>query len=353
MGAEEASAVRAAVADVMDNGPWVGGPAIAEFERAFAAASGSRHVIAVANGTDALTLAMLALGLPEGSGILMAANEGGYSATAARSAGLQPVIADVDEGMSVGVPQAERALRSGVAAIVVTHLHGDVGALQELDAWRTERGLFLIEDCAQAHGARSRGRQVGTTGDLAAYSFYPTKNLGAIGDAGAVVTEVAELSDQVRALRQYGWDDRHRIAMPGGRNSRMDPLHAVSLTSRLPWLEPRNARRREIANRYRGAIQGTGLRMHGDPVETVAHHAVVMSSRRDELADHLRNKGIGVAIHYPYLLDEMPGLGLVRSDTPVARRLRDEILSLPCFPELAEHEVNRVVDALAEWRDHD
>ncbi|MES1212695.1 MAG: DegT/DnrJ/EryC1/StrS family aminotransferase, partial [Leifsonia sp.] len=291
--------------------------------------------------------------LPPGAAVLVAANEGGYAAAAARSIGLRPIVADVGESMSIGASEAEAAITSDTVAIVVTHLHGDAAPLSDLDDWRRRHGLAMIEDCAQAHGARSGGRPVGTTGDAAAYSFYPTKNLGAIGDAGAVATDDAALAERVRRLRQYGWDDRRRITIPGGRNSRLDPLQAAVLAARLPWLEPRNERRRMIANRYRRAVAGSGIRIHGDEHETVAHHAVALTDRRDDLAAYLEERGIAVAIHYPYLLTEMPGLDLPHGDHPVARRFRDTMLTLPCFPELTDGEIDRVVAALTEWSTHE
>jgi dTDP-4-amino-4,6-dideoxygalactose transaminase len=349
---DESEAVRAAIAQVVSDGPWIGGPVLERFESEYARASGSAHVVGVANGTDALMLAMLALDLPAGSDVLVAANEGGYAAAAARAIGLRPVVTDVGESMSIGVPEAEAALTPETAAIVVTHLHGEAAPLSDLDGWRRRHGLALIEDCAQAHGARSGGRPVGTTGDAAAYSFYPTKNLGAIGDAGAVATDDPARAERVRRLRQYGWDDRRRITIPGGRNSRMDPLQAAVLAARLPWLESRNERRRLIANRYRQAVAGSAIRIHGDERETVAHHAVALTERRDDLAAFLGERGIAVAVHYPYLLGDMPGLLLEPRAVPVAERFRDTMLSLPCFPELNDDEVDRVVSALTDWIAH-
>lgn len=349
---DESAAIHTAMMQVVSDGPWIGGPAVEQFEAEYAEASGSAHIVGVANGTDALVLAMLALDLPAGSAVLVAANEGGYAATAARSIGLRPVATDVGESMSMGAPQAEAAMTPDTAAIVVTHLHGDAAPLSDLDDWRRRHGLAMIEDCAQAHGARSQGRPVGTTGDVAAYSFYPTKNLGAIGDAGAVATDDPARAERVRRLRQYGWDDQRRVTIPGGRNSRMDPLQAAVLTARLPWLESRNERRRMIANRYRQAVAGSAIRIHGDERETVAHHAVALTDRRDDLAAFLGERGITVAVHYPYLLGEMPGLRLDAGPVPVAERFRDSMLSLPCFPELTDDEVDRVVAALTDWIDH-
>lgn len=350
MGSDEAAAVRAAMSRVLEDGPWVGGPAVEDFETAFATASGLLHVVGTGNGTDALALAMLSLDLREGSRVLVAANEGGYAATAARMCGLVPLAMDIDElTMQPTVELADRAWAPSVSAIVITHLHGDPVGLSELDAWRRHRGLSLIEDCAQAHGALHEGRHVGSTGDAAAYSFYPTKNLGTVGDAGAAGFADAAAAERARSLRQYGWGARQRPELRGGRNSRLDPMHAAILTARLPWLEARNTRRRSIADRYRVAIDGSSLTMIGDSRYTVAHHAVVISPERSALAEHLAAHGVATAIHYPYLLGEMPGLEVEGGPTPHASAWRDRILSLPCFPEMTDVEVDHVVDALRSW----
>lgn len=348
---EEALAVRGAIEAVVAKGPWIGGPRVAAFEADFARfVGGGGEVIGCANGTDALTLALLALGLPAGGSVLVAANEGGYAATAARQAGLVPVPIDVDPMTMAPTPESAAAgLDATTCALVVTHLHGDPVPIDALDRWRRAHGLALVEDCAQAHGAREGERHVGTTGDAAAFSFYPTKNLGALGDAGAVMTRDAAVADRVRRLAQYGWDPRPRIEMPGGRNSRLDPIQAAALSARLPFLAARNRRRRDILATYRE--RAPQLDLAGDPVGGVAHHAVVRAERRDDLAAHLERAGIATAVHYGFVLGEMRGLDLDGrpEHTPEALRLSRRILSLPCAPELRDDEIERVAVALAEW----
>lgn len=327
---------------------WVGGEPVAGFERAFGAYLGldsGREVVGVGNGTDALALAFAALGLRPGSKILVSNDEGGYAATAAAQLGLGIRVMDLDPDL--GVPTARTAAAAddpSLAAVVITHLHGDAVPLDDLDAWRRDRGLLLIEDCAQAHGLRSGGAHVGLVGEAATFSFYPTKNLGAAGDAGAVVVD-PETAERTRALREYGWGERYRVEVVGGRNSRLDSLQAAILTARLPFLDQRNSRRREIANRYRSL-----LRLHGDPATTVAHHAVATlpdHSARESLREVLGQRGIMSAIHYPFLVSEMPGLQVSGGPTPVAAIRRDRILSLPCFPEMSEVEIETVEAALS------
>lgn len=361
LGASEREAIDTAIARVLENGPWILGAEVVRFEEEFAQYLGSTpdsatsvgpagEVVGVGNGTDALVVAFTALGLPAGSGVLIAANEGGYAATAARLADLEPVVMDIAEStFAPAAATAQAAWREGVSALVVTHLHGEATDVAELDAWRQQRNLRLIEDCAQAHGARHDGRHVGLRGDAATFSFYPTKNLGTVGDAGAVLFADPLHAELARALRQYGWRERFSVDIPGGRNSRIDPLHAAILSARLAFLDGRNERRRAISAQYRAALAGSAARIHGDPETTVAHHAVVVTQHRDELAAHLASDGIDTDIHYPHLLQEMPGLGLTAVATPNASRARDQILTVPCFPEMTADEVDRVTDSLLRW----
>ncbi len=349
LGSDEGAAVRKAIASVVDGAVWVGGQPVADFELAFAdylGAAPEREVVGVGNGTDALVLAFAALGLAPGSTVLVAADEGGYAAGAATQLGLRVRAMDLDPAL--GVPTAATAAAADapeVAAVVVTHLHGDavpLGGPAGLDAWRRARGLLLVEDCAQAHGLRVEGGHVGLVGDAATFSFYPTKNLGAVGDGGAVVLAHPQAA-VARSLREYGWGERYRIERPGGRNSRLDSVQAAVLCARLPFLDARNARRRAVAGRYRELVT-----LHGDPVTTVAHHAVALLDdldQRDAVRDRLAARGVATAVHYPWLVTEMPGLGVV-GDVPVAAARRDRKLSLPCFPELTDSEVDQVCEAL-------
>ena len=353
LGSAEAADVRRAVERILAEGPWVLGPPVERFERDFAAYTGIPHVVGVGNGTDALVLAFAALGLRPGSAVLVADNEGGYAATAARQLGLMPRVMDVDRTMmGPMVSDAVAADAPDVSCLVVTHLHGDVVQTTELDRWRRARGIAMVEDCAQAHGLRVEGNHVGLTGDAATFSFYPTKNLGAVGDAGAVAFQREDHAKLAVALRQYGWVERYKVEVPGGRNSRLDPLHAAVLSARLPYLDRRNAGRREVVESYRTTLKGSTVQLHGDPASTVAHHAVVLVEDRDALRAHLESRGVTAAVHYPFLVTEMPGLGIEARSTPQAAWLRDRVLSLPCFPEMTVSEVDQVCDALAEWVDH-
>lgn len=350
---EERAAVDAAMRRVTDRGPWIGGPDVEAFEAEFGERAGVPHLVGCANGTDALALALSGLDLAPGAAVLVPGHDGGYAATAARMAGFVPFTVDVDAGSAGPTTATAEAAASAAAglhgepvAIIVAHLHGDPvdpSDLAGIDAWRRLRGMALIEDCAQAAGASG----VAVTGDASAFSFYPTKNLGALGDAGAVGFADAGAAARARALAQYGWGERYRIDLPSGRNSRLDSLQAAVLRARLPFLEGRNDRRRAVRARYAAAAPGLDLL---GTAAGVAHHAVVRTDRRDDLIAHLEERGVTTAIHYPVAVADMPGAGIAGADTTDARRLAASILSLPCTPELTDDEVDAVAEAVAGWR---
>jgi aminotransferase EvaB len=350
----EKAAVQDTMARVLEHGPLILGEWVERFEQEFAdflAAEGSRPtVVGVGNGTDALTVAMSALHLPASARVLVPVNDGGFAAGAVRTAGLTPVAVDVDEVTQlVDLAALEAAPTEDVHAVVVTHLHGQPVDLTPIAAWCDQRGLLLVEDAAQAHGATLGGRRVGSLADAAAFSFYPTKNLGALGDGGAAVFSDRTVADRARRLRQYGWGERFRIEVPGGRNTRLDAVQAGVLSARLPYLDANNVRRREIVAAYREALAGSDAVVLGDAPGAVAHHAVVVHPDRDRLADVLAAHDVATSVHYPWLVTQMPGLAMDAAATPRADRGRRHKLSLPCFPTLTAAEVGRVTTALKTW----
>ena len=352
MPAAEMEAVVAAISAVVASGTYVGGDVVSAFEADFGRAVGpGRHCVSLGSGLDALILALAALELPRGSAVLVPPNDAGFAALAVQSAGLIPMLMDVsEEGLAAVDLVAARATRD-VSALIVTHLHGLVIDLSGVSEWCRERGVRLVEDCSQAHGAHG----LGLLGDAATFSFYPTKNLGALGDGGAVVTADPNIAERVRTLREYGWGDRYSVHVGNGRNSRLDALQAAVLLARIPYLERNNATRRDVVNRYQAAAPNVRFLARND-ASFVAHHAVVVDAARDGLRTQLKGAGIGHAVHYPTLVSEMPGIGLSGAiGTPTALRLRDQLISLPCFPGITEREVDRVSDVLAAWsrRRHD
>lgn len=339
-----------AVASVLEAGTFILGPRVEEFERRFADYCGVRHAVGVASGTDALELALRAAGVGPGDEVITAANTCIPTVAAIETAGATPVLADVDEETATIDPAALAGLvTERTRAVVPVHLYGQCADMDPILELAAERGLKVVEDAAQAHGAGYRGRPAGALGDAAAFSFYPTKNLGALGDAGAVVTNDSSVAERVRMLRAYGERSRYD-SVAQGRNSRLDELQAAVLTAKLPHLDERNARRRELASLYTERLATTSLRL---PAEAGGrrhawHLYVVRSPRRDELRAELAAAGIGTAVHYFRAVHQHPAYAhLGTADLGRSERLAAEVLSLPLFPELTDDEAALVADTVA------
>lgn len=344
-------AVEAALSSTLRSGYFVLGNAVREFESAFAAYCGVAHAVGVGNGTDALELALRALGVGTGDQVLTVANAGGYASAAIRACGARPQYADVDQAtFQISVPVVARALESKPRAIILTHLFGklvDVDALLPLAA---KAGIPVIEDCAQAHGASSGARRAGAFGVMGCFSFYPTKNLGALGDGGAVVTQDLSLAEQIRALRQYGWRDKYRVTLAGGRNSRLDEMQAAILLARMPTLEAENARRRAIAASYRGGITNPHLHVPDrSGAHDVVHLMVIRCAKRDALALHLSALDIASDTHYPVPDHRQEAYFDAEISLPTTEKLASEILTIPCHPAMTDNEVNRVINACNQF----
>lgn len=358
--AEFRDELTSAISAALGSGRWLAGPRIEAFAASFHRYVGASHCVPVANGTDALELAMRALlhnGRACGREAITVANAGGYAVTACRLVGLTPVFADINgQTQLMSIPAAVAALGPETALIVATHLYGsivDVPALRRAVDAAGFGHVAILEDCAQAHGGRLGERRAGSLGDVAAFSFYPTKNLPAMGDAGAVVTSDAELNATLRRLHQYGWSERYRVTIPGGRNSRMDEMQAAVLTTLLPYLDEMNARRRAILAAYRQAGRDR-LCFLAEDDGSAAHLAVGLSDRRDEVQRFMSERGIATDVHYPILDCDQSGW----SDLPqrigpegvnVSRQAVARIVSLPCFPSMTEEEIQWVVEAVQAW----
>jgi aminotransferase EvaB len=353
------ASLTAVITDVVRSGWYLLGTRTEQFESAFAEATGAPHCIGVANGTDALEIALRSLGVERGDEVVTVSNAGGYTLTAVAAIGAVPVFVDVDPAtLTLDLNQAVRAVGPRTMAVVATHLFGwaiDVPRLRRLldDSGWAE--VPILEDAAQAHGAAFHGRRVGSMGDAACFSFYPTKNLGAMGDGGAVTTVRSDVADRARALHQYGWTERYVSTHPGGRNSRIDEIQAAILTEGLVHLDEWNERRRWIVERYRAASSDAIGMVHNprdDAARFVAHLAIARTPHRDEAAAHFARRGVATAVHYPVLDTDvvwLKTLGHVRHPTPNAEQARDEILSLPCFPALDDDEVDQVCSALTDF----
>lgn len=344
-----------ALEDVLDSGHFILGREVAAFEREFAATCHVEHCVAVGNGTDALELGLRACGVDAGDVVAAVANAGLYGSVAIRAIGARPAYVDVDPTTGlVRLDQlAEVCRRQRPRAMIVTHLYGrmvDMPAVLEI---ANAHGTVVVEDCAQAHGAVLADRPAGCWGSVGCFSFYPTKNLGALGDAGAVVAHDTAIADRVRRLRQYGWRDKYDADVCGGRNSRMDELQAAVLRRLLPRLEGWNDRRRVIADAFGRGIRHPLVRsLAGRGRSYVAHLYVVRCPHRTALQAHLYDRGIPTAVHYP-IPDHRQAMH-VGVDTglslPVTEALAGEILTLPCFPEMDDAEVEAVIEGVQSWR---
>jgi dTDP-4-amino-4,6-dideoxygalactose transaminase len=346
--AEDADEIKAAMARVIDSGRYVLGPEVEAFESEFAGASGAAHAIGTGNGTDAIAVILRALGIGPGDEVITTPLSAAYTALAIAMIGARPVFADIDdERLTLDAAAAERAITPRTKALLPVHLYGQPADMNALAALAATRGLALVEDCCQAHLATCAGKPVGTFGDAGAFSFYPTKNLGALGDGGAIITNSAALADRMKRIRNGGQTDRYHHAELGV-NSRLDEMQAAILRARLRRLGPRTERRRALASEYRTRLAGAPVRV---PLEIdrghVYHLFPVRTKRRSALQAHLRSAGIETLVHYPVAISRQPAF---RAANPaacaVAETAADEVLSLPLHPALALEDLARVADAV-------
>jgi dTDP-4-amino-4,6-dideoxygalactose transaminase len=348
------AAIDAAIAAVLDSGRYVLGPAVADFEQRFAQYCGVSHAIGVGNGSDALELALRALGVGSGSTVVTVANAGGYARTAIRACGAIARYVEIDADTLLIDPVAlASALAERPSAVIVTHLYGRLAAIERVVADCASTGVPLIEDCAQAHGALRAARRAGSFGAIGCFSFYPTKNLGALGDGGALVSNDQHLAGRIRALRQYGWSDKYRVDLDGGRNSRLDELQAAILGAKLARLDADNQRRRSVAVAYDEGIGNPEVRLlaRRGADDDVVHLYPVRCPRRDALRAHLAARAIDSEVHYPIPDHWQPAWRETAPPSlPVTEAAAREVLSLPCHPALTNEEVARVIDAVNAFR---
>ena len=346
--------IAAAALRVLESGWYVLGAEVQAFEEAFAAYCGAAHAIGVGNGTDALMLALRALGVGAGDEVITVPMTAAFGVFAITMTGAAPVFVDIEPGTANMDPALlEAAITPRTKAIMPVHLYGQAADLGPILEIATQRGIPVVEDAAQAHGALWEGRRVGSVGRIAGFSFYPSKNLGANGDGGAVVTNDPDLAQRVRMLHNGGQQGRYNHVMPGV-NSRLDELQAAMLRVKLAHLDAWNAARRRRAGRYDELLAGSGvalpeLRAGAAPQGHVWHLYVVRHPRRDALAAHLKERGIGTGVHYPTAIHMQPAfrtLGIAPGTFPVAERQAREALSLPLYPELPLDDVAYVADAV-------
>ena len=336
---------------VIRSGRYILGPELAAFEHEFAISIGAKHAIGVANGTDALMLALKAAGIGPGDEVITVANTFAATALAIAYTGATPVFVDI-KGHLMDPAQLEAALSPQTRAIIPVHLYGQCAEMETIKDFAKRHELFVLEDACQAHGAMYRGQPAGTIGQAGAFSFYPTKNLGAYGDAGMIVTNDHELADKLRLLRNYGQLDRYHYALQGF-NSRMDEIQAAILRLKLNSLIEMNGRRRDIGEYYAKALAEFELA----PTELlegsthVYHLYVAALPERDRLREHLKERGVETLIHYPVPLHLQPSFSSARcvGDLPVTMERAGQIVSLPLSPWMSNEAVDYVIAAVRDF----
>ena len=343
-----------AIREVIESSAFAGGPFVERFEEEFAAYSGSAYAIGVGNGTDALWLTLLALGIGEGDEVITVPNTFIATVEAITCCKAQPVFVDVDENTFTMDPaELKKSLTERTKAIIPVHLFGQPADMDPILEFARMHGLFVIEDAAQAHGAEYKGRKAGTLGDAGCFSFYPGKNLGAFGEAGAVVTSDADLAEKIGALRDHGQARKYHHALFGW-NCRMDGIQAAILSIKLCHLEEANLLRRERALQYNqafGGIEAIATPFEADYARHVYHVYAIRVQERDEVRRYLEEKGIGCGVHYPipiHLQEAFRGLGYTEGAFPIAEKLAEEFLSLPMFPELTTEQTQYVACCVNE-----
>ena len=350
---EDAADVRAAIDRVLARGWFILGPELSAFEEEFALASGAAHAIGVGTGTDAIALILRALDIGPGDEVITTPLSAAYSALAIMMAGATPVFADIDpDRMTLDPDAVEAAITPRTAAILPVHLYGQPADMVCIRTIATRHNLAIVEDSCQAHLATCAGQPVGSFGIAAAFSFYPTKNLGALGDAGAITTNDAALAARLRRTRNGGQTDRYHHVEPGW-NSRLDEMQAAVLRARLTYLPAWTERRRALAGRYRSGLAGGPLTVPPQrDTGHVYHLFPVRTHDRAGLIAHLERAGVGTIIHYPVPIPRQPALaGITAPDAcPIADRVCREVCSLPLHPHLTDTDADTVMAAVSRWQ---
>jgi dTDP-4-amino-4,6-dideoxygalactose transaminase len=343
-----------AIREVIDSGIFAGGPAVVLFEEGFAKFCNCEHAVGLGSGTEAVWLALMACGVGSGDEVITAPTTFMATAEAITYCGATPVFVDVDERTYTMDPGAlSRALTSRTKAIVPVHLFGQMANMDPILKFARQHGLFVVEDAAQAHGAEYKRRKAGSMGDVGCFSFYPGKNLGALGEAGAVVTNNLELRDKIRILRDHGQVRKYQHTMIGW-NCRMDAIQGACLAIKLRHLQRGNELRRKHAQRYNEGFQGLDevvTPIEADYARHVYHVYTIRVQGRDGVIRQLEEKGVGYGVHYPipiHLQEAYAGLGYERGAFPVSEMIASEVLSLPMYPELEEDQIDFVIETVTE-----
>ena len=347
--------IDAAIERVLDRGRYILGEEVTSFEAEFAAYIGVSHAVGVGSGTEALHVALAACEIGPGDEVITVAHTAVATVAAIELVGATPVLIDIDpDSFTLDPEQLEAAITSRTRAVIPVHIYGQPAEVDRVVEIARKHDLYVIEDCAQAHGATYRGQRVGSFGHIAIFSFYPTKNLGAIGDGGMVVTNDAGLAESARLLHEYGWAERY-VSHTQGWNSRLDELQAAILRVKLRYLDQDNQKRARIADQYHEGLDGCDLKLPTvrENSAHVFHLYVVRSAKRDELQAFLKARDIGTLVHYPVPVHLQPAYqGRINGrPLPETERAAREILSLPMYPELNDADVQHVIKSIRSFAD--
>ena len=331
---------------VIKSNNYILGKEVKSFEKKFAEHSSTNYGVGVGNGTDALILSLLACGVGAGDEVITVANAGGYSTSACLQVGAKPIYVDIDKNLLIDLNSIERALNENTKAIILTHLYGQCINVDYIKSI-VPKNIKIIEDCSQAHGGSFNGKKVGSMGDCGAFSFYPTKNLGSIGDGGMVVTSDKQVYKNLLSLRTYGWSDKFVVSVPNGINSRLDEVHAAVLKLLLKDLDKNNLKRKKIIKKYRSSVPSA--QWIGTVENNVHHLCVIFEKNRDLLIEHLNSHGIESNIHYPipdYLQPAWYNNAKRLTNTEEASGC---VVSIPVFPTMKKKQISTICSALKEF----
>lgn len=343
--------IDSAISTVLSGGWYILGDEVEQFEKEFATYCDCPYAVGVASGTDALLLALKAFDIGPGDEVITVSHTAVATATAIEQAGAKPLFVDIHpQTYTMNPDLLPLVITPNTRAIIPVHLYGQPANMDPILKFAAENDLIVIEDCAQAHGAKYKNQRVGSLGHAGAFSFYPTKNLGAIGDGGAVVCRDRSIANRLGLLRQYGWKERY-ISEEVGFNSRLDEMQAAILRVKLPALDRNNELRRQIADSYKKSIAGLPVKLPLDLPETIPvyHLFVIQLSKQQHLRKFLKKKGIGSAVHYPVPVHRQPAYqkyGLMKGTLPVTEQAAREVISLPMYPQLTQQQQQLVIDAL-------
>lgn len=351
--------IDAALQGVLERGSYILGSEVEAFEKEFAAYIAVEHAVGVGNGTDAIELALRACGVGSGDLVFTVSHTAVATVAAIESTGAIPVLVDIDPvTYTMDVAQLEAVLRNPPAgrpkAVIPVHLYGHPADMDAITDIARKHSLYVVEDCAQSHGARVNGRATGSIGDVATFSFYPTKNLATFGDGGMIATSNPGFAERVRLLQQYGWKERY-VSDVAGRNSRLDEIHAAVLRVKLRYLDGDNERRGKLAASYNQLLAAAGLALPQvrAGVLHVYHQYAVCLEKRDALRDHLRANGIGTLVHYPVPVHLQPAyLGRIplAGDLVQTERVASQVVSLPMYPQMQDSQAIRVADSIVQFQ---